>query len=64
MEVEIGEVVSTIHAASGGGSPQKTRELVQALLKAVNDERDHERRVAAERRITPGVAHEQGSSAA
>ena len=64
-QIEIDEVVSTIRAIDGATlvSPQVMRQLVRAVVQAVNDHQEHEMRAAAERRITGGVAQERDQEA-
>jgi hypothetical protein len=61
MDVEIGEVTSTVRAVDGASalSPRTMDQIVRAVLRALHDERNHERRVRAEQRVTSGVTHEQ-----
>jgi hypothetical protein len=61
MDVEIGEVVTTVKAVDGStlASPDVMRQIVSAVTRVVQDEQDHAGRVLAERRITGGVAEER-----
>lgn len=61
MNVEINEVVSTVRAVDGQAllSPQVLRRLVDALMRAVNDQREHEKRTQKENRVTGGVSAER-----
>jgi len=61
MDVEIGEVLATVKAADATAllSPDVLRQIVQAVLRAVEDREAHERRVRAERRVSGGVAMER-----
>jgi hypothetical protein len=63
MDVEIGEVKSTVRAVDGNSmlSPRVMEQIVSAVLRAVRDESDHSKRVRAERRVTNGVSHEQAA---
>lgn len=58
MEVQIGEVASTVRAADGAGllAPEVLRAVVAAVRAQLRDEHDHARRVADERRLTAGAA--------
>jgi hypothetical protein len=61
MDVEIGEITSTLRAVEGDSvlSPRTMEQIVRAVLRALHEERNHERRVRAEQRVTGGVSHEQ-----
>jgi hypothetical protein len=61
MQVEIGEVSSTVRAVDGSAllSPQVLRTIVQAVLQAVKEHQEHEQRDHAERRVTGGVSQER-----
>jgi hypothetical protein len=61
MDVEINEVVSTVRAVDGQAllSPQLLRRLVEAMMQAVNDHREHEERTQKENRVTGGVSAER-----
>jgi len=61
MDVEIGEVVTTVKAVDGStlASPDVMRQIVKAVLRAVQDQQAHAGRVRAERRVTGGVAEER-----
>ena len=61
MDVEIGEVVSTIRAVDGQAllSPQLLRRLVEAVTQAVTEQAAHEARAHKESRITGGVSAER-----
>lgn len=61
MDVEIGEVVSTVRAVDGDGllAPQTLDRIVRAVLRVVDERDAHRQRVAAERRVGAGVAAEQ-----
>ncbi|HEY3284048.1 MAG TPA: hypothetical protein VGN26_17400 [Armatimonadota bacterium] len=61
MEVEIGEVVSTVRAVDSDGllSPQLLSKITRIVMKAMDERDAHHKRVRAEQRITPGVSHEQ-----
>ena len=60
MNVEIGEVNSTVRTVDGEAllAPQTLAKIVSHVLQAVQDEQEHTRRVHAERRITGGVSQE------
>lgn len=61
MDVEIGEVVTTLTMADGSAlaSPEVMRQIVRAVLRAVEEREAHLERVRAERRVTGGVAQER-----
>jgi len=61
MDVEIGEVVATVKAVDGGSltSPEVMRQIVAAVLRAVDEREGHGARVRAERRVSGGVAEER-----
>lgn len=61
MEVEIHEVTSTVRAVDGQSvlSPQLLQRLVAAVVQALRDGDEHERRAGAERKITDGVSAER-----
>jgi len=61
MDVEIGEVVTTVKAVDGStlASPDVMRQIVKAVLRAVQEHAAHEGRVRAERKVTGGVAEER-----
>ena len=61
MDVEIGEVVTTVKSVDGGtlASPDVIRQIVKTLLQAVEDREAHAERVRAERRVTGGVSQER-----
>ena len=57
MEVNISEVVSTIHAVDSDSllTPQTLEKIVRIVIEAVNEQEAHRARVRAEQRITGGV---------
>ncbi len=61
MEVEIGNVTSTVRAVDGDSllAPQTLEKIVRAVLQAVNEQEKHHKRAKSERRITGGVSHER-----
>jgi hypothetical protein len=61
MDVEIGEVVSSVRVVDtvAGVAPETMQKIVAVVLKAVREDRAHERRVRAEQSVTSGVAHDQ-----
>ena len=61
MDVEIGEVVATVRAVDGSSllTPDVMRQIVKAVLGAVQEQERHHARVAVERRVTGGVAEER-----
>jgi hypothetical protein len=56
MDVEIGEVVSTVRAIDGDAalSPREEQRLVNVVLARVRDEQAHTARARAERQIDAG----------
>ena len=60
MEVQIGDLASTVRAVDGDSllTPQTLEKIVRTVLQAVNDQEAHAKRVRAETRVTGGVAHE------
>jgi hypothetical protein len=61
MDVEIGEVTTTIRAVDGSAllSPEVMKQIVKVVLRAVEEQEAHAQRVRAERRVTGGVAAER-----
>jgi hypothetical protein len=61
MEVEIGNVVSSVRAVDTDSllEPQTMERIVRAVLQALNEREDHRKRVRDERRITKGVSYER-----
>jgi hypothetical protein len=61
VDVEIGEVVTTVKAVDAGTltSPDVIRQIVSAVLRAVEEKQAHTDRVRAERRVTGGVSEER-----
>ena len=61
MEVNIGEVNSTVRTTDQASllSPEVMERIVRAVLERMREEESHRRRVESERRLTPGVAHEE-----
>ena len=60
MEVNIEEIVSTVHAVDSNSllDPNTLRSIVSAVMKAVAEKDAHEQRVRAEQRISAGVRAE------
>ena len=60
MEVHIGEVNSTVRATDGSTllAPDVLRQIVAAVRDQLKAEHDHGRRVADERKLAPGVSHD------
>ena len=54
----------TVRAVDGDSalSPRSMEQIVRAVLRALHEERNHERRVRAEQRVTSGVSHEQAEN--
>jgi hypothetical protein len=63
MEVHIDEVVSTVHTVDNEAlvSPSVMRQLVQAVMRQVRAERDHERRVRNEQSMNAGRVQSDAS---
>ncbi len=61
MDVEIGEVSSTVRAVDGDSlvNPAAMQRIVHHALRAMQDAQEHAKRVAEERKVTGGVAEEQ-----
>ena len=60
MEVNIGEIVSTVHAVDSESllAPQTLEKIVRVVLEAIREQEDHRTRVRAEQQITGGVREE------
>jgi len=61
MEVQINELQSTVRAVDSDSllSPQTMEKIMRVVLQAINDQKAHDQRTRAERRVTSGVSHEQ-----
>jgi hypothetical protein len=61
MDVEIGEVVTTVKAIDGSAllTRDVLQQIVNAVVRAVKDGQAHDERVRLERRVTGGVADER-----
>ena len=61
MDVEIGEVSSTVRAVDGDSvlSPKAMQQVVRAVMAALRDEKAHAQRVKAEQKVSSGVTKEQ-----
>jgi hypothetical protein len=61
MEVNIGEMTSTVHATDANAplAPHKMQEIIAMVMKAVREEQHHAERVQAEKKISSGVRDEQ-----
>jgi len=61
MQVEIGEVSSTVRTVDSEAllSPRVLEQIVAAVVRAIRDGDEHDRRAGAERRITGGVSAER-----
>lgn len=61
MQVDIGEVSSTVRAVGGESllSPQILQRIVSAVVQAMRDSAERDERAGAERRITGGVSNER-----
>jgi hypothetical protein len=60
MEVEIGDLRSTVRAVDGDAllSPSTLERIVRIVLQAVDDRDSHRRRVRDEERISTGINHD------
>ncbi len=61
MDVNISDIVSTVHVVDGDVllAPQTLAKIVQVVLQAVHEQKEHGMRVQAEVRISGGVHDEQ-----
>jgi len=61
VEVEIGNVTSTVRAVDGDSllAPQTLDKIIRAVLQALHEQEEHGKRSRAERRITGGVSQER-----
>ncbi|HET9580506.1 MAG TPA: hypothetical protein VFP44_21950 [Usitatibacter sp.] len=66
MNVEIGEVTSTVRAVDSEAllSPRMMQRLVAAVADEIQARDQHDARVRAERRVTGGVSAERDEEAA
>ena len=57
MEVNIKDVVATVHAVDGESllAPQTLEKIVHAVLLAVREENEHGKRLRIENRVTHGA---------
>jgi|PlaIllAssembly_1097288.scaffolds.fasta_scaffold2617743_2 hypothetical protein len=60
MPVNIERMDSVVRAVDGSAlvSPQVMRQIIEIVLRAMEEENAHQQQVRAERRVTPGVAYE------
>lgn len=61
MDVDIGEIRTTVRAVDGKSlvHDDVVNAIVRVVLRAVDDKLAHEKRVAAERKVTDGVSKER-----
>ena len=61
MEVNIGEVNSTVRATDSGSllSVEVLERIVCAVMERLREEEGHRQRIEAERRLSPGIATEE-----
>ena len=61
MDVQIGEITTTIKAVDGTTliSPDVLRQILSIVMRAVEERDAHSERVRAERRVTGGVSQER-----
>jgi hypothetical protein len=64
MDVYINEVSSTVRTTDSEAllSPEVLRRVVDAVLAATKDRRDHEHRVSEERKLRPSMTAREGST--
>ena len=64
MEVNIGEVNSTVRVTDGASllSPEMLERIVRAVMERVRDEEGHRQRTEAERRLSSGISHDERHS--
>jgi hypothetical protein len=63
MDVNIGEVVSTVRVVDGDAllAPRTLEQIVQAVLRAVEEREAHTKRIEVERRIASPELDERGT---
>jgi hypothetical protein len=61
MEVNIGEVNSTVRATDSGSllSAETLERIVRAVMERLREEEGHRQRAEAERRLTAGITAEE-----
>jgi len=61
MDVEIGQLNSTVRAVDGHAllTPQVMQTIVAAVAQAINDRDSQEKRARSERQVTGGVSQER-----
>jgi hypothetical protein len=61
MDIEIGELTSTVRAVDGHAllTPQVMQAIVRTVTDATKDNEAREQRAEAERRVTGGVSQER-----
>jgi hypothetical protein len=61
MPINIDRIDSVVRAVDGSAlvSPQVMRQIIEIVLRAVEEDNAHQHQARAERRVTPGVAYEQ-----
>jgi hypothetical protein len=61
MEVNIEDVVSTIHVVDGDSllAPKTLEKILRAVMEAMRLREEHHKRAQAERKVTGGVQAEQ-----
>jgi hypothetical protein len=61
MDVEIGQLTSTVRAVDGHAllTPQVMQTIVATVAQAMKDRESQEQRAQAERQVTGGVSHER-----
>ena len=61
MDIDIGEIASTVRTVEGSSllAPELMERIVRAVLLALEEKQTRDARVRAERRITDGVSAER-----
>jgi hypothetical protein len=61
MDVEIGQLNSTVRAVDGQAllTPQVMQTIVRTVMEAMKDHESQEKRAQGERRVTGGVSQER-----
>ena len=60
MEINIGEVNSTVRATDSASllAPEVMERIVRVVLERVREEEAHRERAESERRLSPGISHD------
>jgi hypothetical protein len=64
MDVEIGEVSSSVHTTDSGAllHPKMIEQLVRMVLGKLKDAQEHEKRVNDEKDLRPGASADESKS--